>query len=77
VCASGAISKVTTGCLCEGDGDEPEQDAEFRKVIAALGKAVGCTHSYEIARWNDAPERTQAEVLAAFDKAIELAEAGQ
>jgi hypothetical protein len=27
--------------------------------------------------WNDAPERTQSEVLAAFDKAIELAEAGQ
>jgi hypothetical protein len=24
--------------------------------------------------WNDAPERTQAEVLAAFDKAIALAE---
>jgi hypothetical protein len=24
--------------------------------------------------WNDAPERTQADVLAAFDKAIELAE---
>jgi hypothetical protein len=28
-----------------------------------------------ISVWNDAPERTQAEVLAAFDKAIELAEA--
>jgi hypothetical protein len=25
-------------------------------------------------RWNDAPERTQADVLAAFDRAIELAE---
>jgi hypothetical protein len=30
-----------------------------------------------ISVWNDAPERTQSEVLAAFDKAIELAEAGQ
>lgn len=27
-----------------------------------------------IAVWNDAPGRTQAEVLAAFDKAIELAQ---
>ena len=26
-----------------------------------------------IPKWNDAPNRTQAEVLAAFDKAIELA----
>jgi hypothetical protein len=30
-----------------------------------------------IPEWNDASERTQAEVLAAFDRAIELAEAGQ
>ena len=27
--------------------------------------------------WNDAPGRTQAEVLAAFDRAIALAEAGE
>lgn len=27
-----------------------------------------------LSAWNDAPGRTQAEVLAAFDKAIELAE---
>lgn len=27
-----------------------------------------------ILNWNDAPERTQDEVLAAFDRAIELAE---
>jgi hypothetical protein len=30
-----------------------------------------------IAAWNDAPGRTQADVLAAFDKAIELAIADQ
>jgi hypothetical protein len=30
-----------------------------------------------IIAWNDAPGRTQAEVLAAFDKAIELAESGK
>lgn len=27
-----------------------------------------------VSEWNDAPDRTQAEVLAAFDKAIALAE---
>jgi hypothetical protein len=37
-----------------------------------LRKAVG---QFNIILWNDAPERTQAEVLAAFDKAIELAKA--
>jgi hypothetical protein len=30
-----------------------------------------------LANWNDAPERTQAEVLAAFDRAIELVERDQ
>jgi hypothetical protein len=35
-------------------------------------EAVGTRH---IEAWNDAPERTHAEVMAAFDRAIELAEA--
>lgn len=39
-----------------------------------LQKATGCE---ALSRWNDAPERTQAEVLAAFDKAIQLAESGK
>lgn len=30
-----------------------------------------------IAEWNDTPSRTHAEVLAAFDKAIEIAERGK
>jgi hypothetical protein len=29
----------------------------------------------DVLHWNDAPERSQAEVIAAFDKAIALAEA--
>jgi hypothetical protein len=41
-------------------------------VLRPLKRAVG---SPQLANWNDASERTQAEVLAAFDKAIELAEA--
>jgi rhodanese-related sulfurtransferase len=40
----------------------------FRRVIDWPGGIIS---------WNDAPERTQAEVLAAFDKAIELAEDDQ
>lgn len=48
----------------------------------ALAKAIGysCDESetgflHAIFRWNDAPERTHAEVLAAFDRAIEASRA--
>jgi len=36
--------------------------------------AAGCE---DIIAWNDAPERTHAEVLAAFDRAITLAESAR
>ena len=37
-------------------------------ALRALECAIGNGH--EIASWNDAPERTHAEVMAAFDRAI-------
>lgn len=44
-------------------------------ALLALATAVGIECDLaEIWRWNDAPERTHAEVMAAFDKAIALAE---
>jgi hypothetical protein len=43
----------------------------MRELSLAVG---GDGDESDILNWNDAPERTQAEVLAAFDKAIELAE---
>jgi hypothetical protein len=58
-CAVGAINRVGK----YGWDFSPERDL--------LKRVVG----YDPIDWNDAPERTQAEVLAAFDKAIELAEA--
>lgn len=45
-----------------------ELDAKLGLV--ALGRAIGATCGAEIIDWNDAPERTHAEVLAAFDAAI-------
>lgn len=39
-------------------------------LLEAIGGGVR-----SLAGWNDRPERTHAEVLAAFDRAIELAEA--
>ena len=71
------------GCTCTCAGlaltDAPtdyerERFAARRFFASTLGLDVGqlATAVFE---WNDAPERTHADVLAAFDKAIEAAEA--
>lgn len=44
-------------------------------VHLAIQRALGIIGTGAVTTWNDAPGRTQAEVLAAFDKAI--AEVGQ
>ena len=44
-------------------------------AVEALKIAAGAPLTHGIANWNDAPERTLAEVLAAYDKAIATAEA--
>lgn len=59
-CASGAICHLASIVT-----------ASHKVAMAALRKAAGTTGS--IAYWNDAPERTQADVLAAYDRAIEIA----
>src|SRR5688572_20219324 len=41
-------------------------------LLALLTKAVGVSNAPDILAWNDAPERTHAEVLAALDRAIAL-----
>jgi hypothetical protein len=68
-CSLGAISTAVRGY--------PDADAnvcEVREYENFLAKAIGKSGPVGIAEWNDDPDRTQAEVLAAFDKAIELAE---
>lgn len=58
-CAAEAIEAV---CL---------YDDERRRAICALYSAAGLEYRAPyLTRWNDAPERTHAEVLAAFDLAI-------
>ena len=42
-----------------------------------LWKATGLPGSNNVPKWNDAPETTHADVIAAFDRAIALAEAGE
>lgn len=65
-CVYGALNQVVVG---DAEADTTETDAAAK----LLGRAVGQTF-LSLATWNDAPERTQAEVLAAFDRAIELAD---
>jgi hypothetical protein len=59
-CAVGAIKRYDHWCY----------DLVAKPLATAIG-VKGVTGIYD---WNDAPERTQADVLAAFDRAIELAE---
>jgi hypothetical protein len=60
VCAEEAIWRANSGAKHEG-------------AVNALKDLVGDRGPMTIINWNDAPERTHAEVLAAFDKAIEAA----
>lgn len=57
-CAAEAISSFGDGYY-HGDSTQA-----FLALISAAGKP------YHIQDWNDAPERTHAEVIAAFDRAI-------
>lgn len=67
-CAVGAIQSAA-GCLTF------RRTIEFHRATNALASAIGGsesdTNEGHILIWNDAPERTHAEVLAAFDRAIE------
>jgi hypothetical protein len=60
---------VSAMCRATPDGQTALLSVPLRKTIGLSDNGGGLTE------WNDAPERTQAEVLAAFDRAIELAEA--
>lgn len=79
----GALARYATGertvesaapgvtCWCAlGALDWAEPVGWFR-VYGRVCEAIG---GPDLPRWNDAPERTHAEVLDAFDRAIALAE---
>jgi hypothetical protein len=73
LCASDALT-IVAPAMSDERGGQPWQAHE------ALCNAVGLDKSDpmgSIVVWNDRPERTRAEVLAAFDKAIELARGKQ
>jgi len=60
-----AVSFCMSGALCHLMNPMLEP---WKNAVAALREIVG----YAIAPWNDHHERTQAEVLEAFDKALAI-----
>lgn len=64
-CAGGAVLRATN--------ERWEIDAGFtiqRAALISVKKAAGVALADAIACWNDDPDRTQAEVVDAFDRAI-------
>lgn len=68
----GVATPETRSCYCAVQamftGSSPR---DFNKAWSLLGSVIGRFRSIPV--WNDSPTRTHAEVLAAFDRAIELA----
>lgn len=72
------LSKATcfcaVGALAKASGVDDPTGFEDEDISHFLAVAVGCDY---IVAWNDRAERTHPEVLAAFDRAIALAEQAQ
>lgn len=73
----GSFHAVDGKCCAYGALMDVSPLRDIDPLQDALGAAIGVRGAYKLWDWNDAPERTQAEVLAAFDRAIELASPSQ
>jgi hypothetical protein len=75
------VAYCAIGCIRASFLDDPYEQIHREDFIVyadALRKLSIAANTEEIVHWNDAPERRHEEVLAAFDRAIQLAElAGQ
>lgn len=70
----GGSGELREGQLCAWQAiDKAASDRYSPLVLRFFRSAI----QSGIVDWNDAPGRTHAEVLAAFDRAIELARAGE
>jgi hypothetical protein len=72
VCARGAINLVVTGLPWE----EGEHNPLATSATWALAKYLNGYWAADVSDWNDAAERTEAEVRAALLAAAQRAEAG-
>lgn len=68
-CAYGAISYARGIIDCNQD--------DTMAIEPFLGAAIGDMTPFALSTWNDAPERTQAEVVAALRQAADLAKANE
>ena len=76
-CATGAIAAV--GLEDPGDlGVALVGDTLGEEAVAVFARSLGLAYEGPgaVANWNDAPDRTHAQVLKAFNDAIALAEKG-
>lgn len=73
-CILGALYRVTQHCP-NAETNHPDVEDAAQQLLSAGGlpwPSLLGTHATErVFRWNDAPGRTQEEVLEVFDKAIE------
>lgn len=79
-CSLGAISHVCAPDVPPGDyWFDGDADEVGHLAASVLCEAEGLAGIYcdSVPEWNDDEDRTQPEVVAAFDKAIALAEAQQ
>ena len=69
----GANGAGVSKCSAQAIYHQPGYDFDSLNFLSvAIGGKPGCyAHIFD---WNDAPERTHADVMAAFDRAIALAE---
>lgn len=65
-----AAKRCAASALVLGGWD----DCQFSTAVRFFQKAIGTQF---IGQWNDTPGRTQKEVLAKFDEAIELAKGAE
>lgn len=74
-CAATALMAVSL--WGDANGLDKPYPIEFpgNEAMRLLKRAAGIRETDPIAAWNDAPERTVDEVLAAYDKAIVAADA--
>ncbi len=80
-CIRGAINLVTIGSTVDGDyGNFPADDMRqwfASSAVDAIARQIGAkddrywARAEAVANWNDAPDRTRSEVLAAMRKAAE------
>lgn len=64
-------------CMCSGSAVDEAGRRFWRarnNAMSILRRSIGVVSLTDLIAWNDAPERTHPEVLAAFDSAITLAQ---